>query len=92
MDINQISNPSIVLKKAKEIYGDDVVIDFSTRKNKKYMILNPYTNKFIHFGSNMPDFTFHKDEQRRLNFLKRNHKWKLSEPYTPAFASFFLLW
>ena len=30
---------------------DDVTLLPSSRKNKKYMILNPNTNKFVHFGA-----------------------------------------
>jgi hypothetical protein len=61
LDIEKYTNPKIVFKKAKMIYGDDVVIDISTRKNKKYRLLNPNTNKWIHFGNyGMEDYTKHK--------------------------------
>jgi hypothetical protein len=30
---------------------DDVTLLPSSRKNKKYMILNPNTNKFVNFGA-----------------------------------------
>ena len=38
-----------VLKNAKSYLGNDVIILPSTRKNKKFMIMNP-DNKYVHFG------------------------------------------
>ena len=38
-----------VLKNAKSYLGNDVIILPSTRKNKKFMIMNP-ENKYVHFG------------------------------------------
>ena len=44
----------------------------STRKNKKLMVLTPKGN-IIHFGdSSMKDFTQHKDEKRKKNYLNRS--------------------
>lgn len=92
-DIELYSNPKEVLKKAKKIYGNDVEIDYSTRKDKKYMIRNPNNNKWIHFGSfGMEDYTKHKDKKRREAFLARNHKWANMPMYSPAYASFYILW
>jgi len=34
MNIEEVSDPDVVLKRAKNLYGDDVQIYFSTRKNK----------------------------------------------------------
>ena len=45
-----------------------------------------------HFGSTMEDYSFHGDTKRRDNFLRRNHKWKDADIYTPAYASYTLLW
>ena len=50
MNLNDCSNYHEVLKQAKHYYGNDVVLLPSTRATKKYMIYNPYTNRFIHFG------------------------------------------
>ena len=73
MNINKYSNPSIVMKKAKELHLNP--IQLSTRKDKKYMVLNPNTNKMVHFGQmGYEDFTNHKDEIRRQLFRKRNQK------------------
>ncbi len=92
-DIYLYSDPSIVYEKAKTLYGNDVIIGLSSHKNKKYMIYNPIMNKFIHFGHyGMQDYTFHKDEQRRINFLRRNHKWRNLDIYSPGYLSYHLLW
>jgi hypothetical protein len=66
------SNPKIVSKKAKKYLGKDIKVYRSTRKDKKYMILNPDTNKLVHFGQmGFEDFTKHRDEKRRDNYLTR---------------------
>ena len=49
MNLNDCSNYDQVLKQAKHYYGNDVVLLPSTRR-RKYMIYNPYTHKFVHFG------------------------------------------
>jgi len=36
----------------------------SSRKDKKYMLVTP-ENKKIHFGSNMENYTIHKDDKRK---------------------------
>jgi len=60
------------------------------------MILNPNTNKFVYFGQmGYEDFTKHKDEKRRENYLKRTAnirgKWK-ENPYSKNNLSRCLLW
>ena len=93
--IQEYSNPQIVFQKAKRMYGDDVEIKLSTRKDKKYMLLNPNNNKWIHFGTMKPpmeDYTKHKDKLRRDKFRIRNKKWAHQDEYTPGFMSYWLLW
>jgi hypothetical protein len=93
--IEDYSNPKIVFQKAKRIYGDDVEIKLSTRKDKKYMLLNPNNNKWIHFGTMKPpmeDFTKHKNLLRRDKFRSRNKKWASQDEYTPGFMSYYLTW
>ena len=93
MNIEDVSNPDVVLKRAKRLYGNDVQIYFLTHRDKKYMIIHPITGKKIHFGSSLyQDYTKHGDDKRRQRFQQRNHTWKTAEPYTPAHASYFLLW
>ena len=51
-------------------------LDYSTRKNNKYMVKLP-TGKKVHFGSpKYPDYLFHKDEDRREKYLARATKIK----------------
>lgn len=95
-NILNFSNPKIVLKKAKKIYGKSTIIFLSDKPKKKYMILNPYTNKFVYFGQmGYQDFTFHKNETRRKNYLSRTANmrgnWK-NDPYSSNNLSRNLLW
>jgi hypothetical protein len=56
--LTDVSNPKLVYERARQLYGNDVIINESTRKDKKYMILDTNTNKYIHFGSlNHLDYT-----------------------------------
>ena len=91
--LTQYSNPEEVYHKAKRIFGNDVNIKESSRQDKKYMIFNPETNKWVHFGYyGMEDYTKHKNLLRREKFRARNHKWANKPPYSPAFLSYWLLW
>lgn len=87
------SDPNIVFARAKQIFGRDVKIEYSTRKNKKYMLYDPNKREFIHFGQ-LPyeDYTRHRDEVRRMKFQIRNHEWSKAPKYSPRFLSYFLLW
>ena len=70
--INKFSNPKIVYEKAKKYLGEDVVIKLSDKPIKKYMVLNPHTNKWIYFGQmGYEDFTKHHNKKRRHNYLTR---------------------
>jgi hypothetical protein len=92
-DIELYSNPTIVLNKAKQLFGENIEIYLSTRKDKKYMIRFPNQRKFIHFGQyGYEDFTKHKDKDRRQLFENRNKKWADREVDSPAFLAFHLLW
>ena len=51
MDLSDYSDYESVLKQAKHYYGNDTILLPSTRKTKKYMIYNPQTNKYVHFGA-----------------------------------------
>ena len=68
-----VSNPTIVKRKLKKyIKIDTPELFISNRKNKKYQILNPNTNKFVHFGSlAFEDFTKHQDLQRQKKYIIR---------------------
>ena len=84
-----------VLKNAKSYLGNDVIILPSTRKNKKFMIMNP-NNKYVHFGDKRyEDFTQHKNKDRQQNYLKRSSNikgnWK-NNKYSPNNLSMNILW
>jgi len=87
------SDPNIVFARAKKLFGRDVKIEYSTRKDKKYMLYDPNKRVWIHFGQ-LPyyDYTRHRDEIRRMRFQQRNHKWSTAPKYSPRFLSYFLLW
>jgi hypothetical protein len=88
-ELNKISNPSIVFKRFKKLELEGS-IHISNRKDKKYYVL--LDNKKIHFGSNMEDYTYHKDKKRRDNFKSRNGAWKYKPEGTASFYSYYLLW
>ena len=56
------------------------------------MIWNPDKEKWFHFGSTMEDYTFHRNLQRRTNFLRRNKRWADADIYSSAYSSYTLLW
>ena len=74
-------------------------LDYSTRKNNKYVATLPIGKK-IHFGSaQYPDFLIHKDKERKERYLARakNIKNKQGEltftnPESANFWSINLLW
>ena len=74
-------------------------LDYSTRKNNKYMATLP-SGKKVHFGSpNYPDYTIHKDKDRRDKYLARAKKIKnksgeltYTNPESANFWSVHLLW
>ena len=100
--ITDVSNPKLVYERARQLYGNDVIIKESTRKDKKYMILDTTTNKYVHFGSlNHLDYTKYIQydveiaNKHRMNYLTRALKikgnWKENE-YSPNNLSLYLLW
>lgn len=94
-ELEKYSNPNIVRKKLKKLYGNKMELYISNRKDKKYMIYHPETNKKIHFGQmGYKDYTLNDvdREDRRKRFLQRNHKWADAEHFTPAHLSWYILW
>jgi hypothetical protein len=77
LNIYNYSNPDIVYQKAQQYLGINVIIRFSDKPPKKYMVFNPHINKWVHFGL-MPyeDFTKHQDQNRRQNYLRRTENMK----------------
>lgn len=93
-NINDVSNPEVVLKQLHLNYGKSKDLELSTRKYKKYMVKN--NNKYIHFGDiRFEDFTKHKNKERQQDYLKRasniKGNWK-KDIYSPNMLSIVLLW
>ena len=92
-ELNKYSDFKTVNDNAKRLYNKEVFL--STRKNKKYMIMND-DNHWVHFGQlGYEDFSKHLDEQRRELYVKRASKikgqWK-TNIYSPNMLSIVLLW
>ena len=103
MNLSDYSDPEIVLYRAKFYFGEDVILKKSTRKNKKYMIYNPITNKFVHFGAmGYLDYTKYVQlynletaNKHRTKYLKRALKIRgnwINNQYSPNYLSMLLLW
>jgi hypothetical protein len=94
-NLYKISNPKEAQKNAFNYLGPTAILYKSEKLNKKFKILNPNNNKYIHFGSNMEDYLFHQNEDRKNNYLKRSSNikgdWK-NNPYSPNILSQRILW
>ena len=61
-------------KKAQQLGAES--LDYSTRKNNKYMVTLPEGKK-VHFGSpKYPDYIYYKDQERTDKYLSRATKIK----------------
>lgn len=93
-EIYKFSDPKEVMRKAREYLGDDVKLYRSTRKDKKYMI--EHNGKLIHFGAmGYEDYTKHKDDNRRDNYLRRARNIKGNwgqNKYSPNNLAIHILW
>jgi len=94
-NLYKISNPKEAQKEAFRYLGPTAILYKSEKPKKKYKILNPNNNKFIHFGSDMEDYLYHQNEIRRENYLKRasniKGNWK-NDPYSRNNLSINILW
>ena len=102
-DSNQEKNVLIgeefkkLIKNAKNLGAES--LDYSPRKNNKYMVKLPGGKK-VHFGSpKYEDYTVHKDKERRDKYLSRatkikNKKGELTytNPESSNYWSVHLLW
>jgi len=75
-EIYKYSNPAQAQRMAYKYLGKkNGKIFRSTRKEKKYMIKDPKTGKWVHFGQmNYEDYTKHRNKTRRQNYLTRSGK------------------
>ena len=91
--LEDYSNPHEVYRRAHELFGPHVMIKPSTHKTKKYMLYNPYTHRWIHFGQyGMEDYTKHKNYHRLQAFRIRNQRWVDEPVLSAAWLSYHLLW
>ena len=86
-----------LIDKAKDLGAES--LDYSSRKNNKYMVKLPGGKK-VHFGSpKYEDYTIHKDKERRDKYLSRATKIKIKQgelthnnPESSNYWSTKLLW
>lgn len=87
------SNWERIKMNVRKYLGKDIEVKPSTRKNKKVMVLNPATNKWIHFGEKgYIDYTASQDINKLMLFRKRNDKWKNASKWSPAYLAWWILW
>lgn len=92
-EIYRYSNPEKLRKIADKKGFKDIEIFLSDKKDKKYMLFEPYSNGKIYFGqSNYEDYLKHNDEERRKQFKNRNKRWATFHKFTPAYLSYNLTW
>ena len=96
IELRNYSNFKVARLKAKLYLGSNAELLISTRKDKKYMIKNPKTDKMVHFGAmGYEDYTKHLDDNRRELYIKRasNIKgdWK-EDPYSSNNLAIHILW
>ena len=76
-ELLQYSDPKKALQNAIKYLKKDIVFSLSTKPKKKYMVMNPDTMKWTHFGEmGYEDFLKHKDPIRQNNYLKRTANMK----------------
>ena len=86
-----------LIDKAKDLGAES--LDYSSRKNNKYMVKLP-SGKKVHFGSpKYEDYTIHKDKERRDKYLSRatkitnkNGELTYTNPESSNYWSIHLLW
>jgi hypothetical protein len=91
----KVSNPILAQKKLNKYIGENTPLFLSTRKDKKYMVLDP-DGKMVHFGNiNYEDFLKHADLQRRSSYISRatniRGNWKRNK-YSPNNLAINILW
>lgn len=94
-NLSKYSNPAEAQRRAYKVYGPHARLYYSSRPNKKYMIISP-TGKRVHFGQlKYEDFTLHKDEERRSHYLSRSMNirgnWR-NNLYSPNQLAMRILW
>lgn len=93
--IFEVSDPDIVIKNLRKYLGKKIDLHMSNKPTKKYMIQRP-DGEWVHFGQmGYEDFTHHKNDIRRINYLRRathiKGDWK-QDKYSPNNLSIWGLW
>jgi hypothetical protein len=95
-ELTEYSNFDLAQENAYKYLGDDGILFYSPRKDKKYRIYDPIFNRWVDFGQmKYLDYTKHRDEKRRENYLKRATKIKgdwAKDKYSPNNLSINILW
>lgn len=94
-ELRKYSDPDIANKLMNK-YAPDITLYISDKKNKKYFIIHPKTNKKVYFGAmGFQDFTKHQDPIRRANYLRRSAgikgNWK-DDKFSPNNLARNILW
>ena len=93
--MNQFTNPKKVYKNFVK-FGfkkDGSKLKPSTRSDKKWMVLDPNTGKWVHFGAmGYEDYTKHNDKIRRKKYWSRMGRFESAYKYSPGYLSLVLLW
>lgn len=91
--IDNYSNVDRVFNRFRRYYPKESEIKLSTRQGKKYMVLDPNTDKWVHFGAmGYEDYTKHQDKTRRDKYHRRMGRFKDAYKYSPGYLSLKLLW
>jgi len=94
-NLTKYSNPIQAQKMALKYIKTAKLLP-STRRQKKYMILDPKTNRYVHFGQmGYQDYTKHHDKLRRKNYRSRATRikgdWR-NNKYSPNNLAIHILW
>ena len=95
-ELLQFSDPFVAQEKSMKLLGDTGLLFLSPKKDKKYRVFDPRTKKWVDFGQmGYEDFTKHKDEERRQQYLSRatniKGNWKKNK-YSPNNLAINILW
>jgi hypothetical protein len=92
-EVNKYSNYAKAKRQTRKFLGKNAKLFLSTRKNKKFMVIDPETGHKIHFGQmGYDDHLKDPTPSKRNNFLNRNHKWSNAKKYSPAYLAYHILW
>ena len=92
-EVNKYSNYDKAKRQTRKFLGKNAKLFLSTRKNKKFMVIEPETGHKIHFGQmGYQDHLKDANKFKKNRFRIRNHKWKNAKKYSPAYLAYHILW